>query len=338
MAEPDGFISTFDEHGNTLDVPYPRENGLPMHPSAVINLHNAGNLVFRCAHGLVCEAWYLGSNSASEHRGSAFIRCPRQINHRCGLYFRLNDIYRPLMDVYLSTSSMHRGPYPSPPSTRKRPASVPGPQESPTKHLKRIRTRHSTVAPATSAPVKTNTPLPGVYSLPAPFGASGELPPDASDDELVSFFMELNDATIEPKGIIVYDETMRSKGIFTRSSIDIEVLIEQLRYTIFSEAQNEEHARRKLIQDQQELRFLLKDIKGAGVGPNNEMIAGPSAAFFATGEKLLVFRVYNSYDKLSIGTKDDPIDVDDVEVCADCSQEIDSNIHKDLCLGTYEVE
>ncbi|KAJ3884349.1 hypothetical protein GG344DRAFT_71415 [Lentinula edodes] len=100
----------------------------------------------------------------------------------------------------------------------------------------------------------------------------------------------------------MYDETtstVRSKGIFTRSSIDIEVLIEELRYTIFSEAQNEEHARHKLIQDQQ---------------------------------------VYNSYEKLSIGTKDDPIDVDDVEVCADCSQEIDSNIHKDLCLGTYEVE
>ncbi|KAH7877270.1 uncharacterized protein C8R40DRAFT_1168595 [Lentinula edodes] len=333
MAEPDGFISTFDEHGNTLDVPYPRENGLPMHPSAIINLHNAGNLPGTLVRTVPASTavllLYVAQDKSITDAGSITYD---------NLAVRLNDIYRPLMDVYLSTSSMHRGPYPSPPSTRKRPASVPGPQESPTKHLKRIRTRHSTVAPATSAPVKTNTPLPGVYSLPAPFGASGELPPDASDDELVSFFMELNDATIELKGIIVYDETMRSKGIFTRSSIDIEVLIEQLQYTIFSEAQNEEHARRKLIQDQQELRFLLKDIKGAGVGPNNEMIAGPSAAFFAIGEKLLVFRVYNSYDKLSIGTKDDPIDVDDVEVCADCSQEIDSNIHKDLCLGTYEVE
>ncbi|KAJ3871240.1 hypothetical protein F5051DRAFT_446448 [Lentinula edodes] len=168
MAEPDVFISTFDEHGNTLDVPYPRENGLPMHPSAVINLHNAGNLALRCAHGLVCEAWYLGSNSTSQHRGSAFICCPRQINHQCRLYFKLNNIYRPLMDIYLSTSSMHRGPYPSPPLTRKRPASVPGPQESPTKHSKRIRTRHSTVAPATSMLVKTNTPLPACtpYQLP----------------------------------------------------------------------------------------------------------------------------------------------------------------------------
>ncbi|KAH7867601.1 uncharacterized protein C8R40DRAFT_1075476 [Lentinula edodes] len=85
-----------------------------------------------------------------------------------------------------------------------------------------------------------------------------------------------------------------SHGTFTETAIDIEVLIKQLRREIFkSEVCVEERNQHNLQQDQQELRSLLKDIKGAGVGPNNEMISPPSSAFFATGSSI-----------------DDPIDVD----------------------------
>ncbi|GAW06650.1 hypothetical protein LENED_008588 [Lentinula edodes] len=215
-------------------------------------------------------------------------------------------------------------PYPSPPQSRKRPSSLTELPNTPTKRSKKVgkQTAKNTIPtpfPVDPNPPSTSYPKGSYYLLP-PFEDSGFLLLEASDDEIVSFFTDLCDATIGPKGTVIHDETKNSQGTFTETAIDIEVLIKQLRREIFkSEVCVEERNRHNLQQDQRELRSLLKDIKGAGVGPNNEMISPPSSAFFATGSSI-----------------DDPIDVDYVETCADCSQEIDTALHKELCLGIFD--
>ncbi|KAJ3875909.1 hypothetical protein F5051DRAFT_441996 [Lentinula edodes] len=324
MTEPDNFISVYDEKSNPIDIPYPFVSGLPMHPSEVIKLHNKGEFFFRCAHGMICEAWYIGLNSANEHRGCAFIRCPKQINHRCGLYVKLNDIYSPLLRIHRSKASHQMESYPSPPQSRKRPSSSTKLPDTPTKRFKKIQTQIAPSSVPAPFPVKLDSPSidypPGSYFLLPPFEDNGCILPEASDDEIVSFFTELCDATVGPKGAVIYDETKQSQGTFSLTSIDIEILIKQLRGAIFNpRTRMEELECHELRLNQQELRLKLKAFKGAGVGPDNQMIGPPDPAFFAT-----------------VGSsKEDPIDVDYVETCADCSQEIDAALHKELCLGIF---
>ncbi|KAJ4500349.1 hypothetical protein C8R41DRAFT_977655 [Lentinula lateritia] len=334
MTEPDNFISTYDEKRNPIDIPYPLVKGVPMHPSEVIRIHNKGELFFRCAHGMICEAWYIGLNSANELRGCAFIRCPRQINHRCGFYVKLNDIYGPLHQAHQLKASRKMEPYPSPPQSRKRPSSLTELPNTPTKRSKKVgkQMAKNMLIPILFQPVILKGRI--IYPLHSKTMdfyclrqvmtvsnyATGRRYTSNFSSEIVSFFTDLCDATIGPKGTVIHDETKNSQGTFTETAIDIEVLIKQLRREIFkSEACVEERNQHNLQQDQRELRSLLKDIKGAGVGPNNEMISPPSSAFFATGSSI-----------------DDPIDVDYVETCADCSQEIDTALHRELCLGIFD--
>ncbi|KAJ3808033.1 hypothetical protein F5876DRAFT_67628 [Lentinula aff. lateritia] len=278
--------SVYNEKSNPVDIPYPFVSGLPMHPSEVIKLHNKGEFFFRCAHGMICEAWYIGLNSANEHCGCAFIRCPKQINHRCGLY------------------------------------------DTPTKRFKEIQTQITPSSIPAPFPVKLDSPSidypPGSYFLLPPFEDNDCILPEASDDEIVSYFTELCDATVGPKGAVIYDETKQSQGTFLLTSIDIEILIKQLRGAIFNpQTRMEELERHELRLNQQELRLKLKAFKGAGVGPDNQMIGPPDPAFFAM-------------DIVPVGSsKEDPIDVDYVETCTNCSQEIDATLHKELCLGIF---
>ncbi|KAJ3857586.1 hypothetical protein EV368DRAFT_60793 [Lentinula lateritia] len=316
MTEPDDFISVYNEKSNPVDIPYPFVSRLPMHPSEVIKLHNKGKFFFRCAHGMICEAWYIGLNSANEHCGCAFIRCPKQINHRCGLYVKLNDIYTPLLRIHRSKASHQMESYPSLPQSQKRPSSSTKLPDTPTKQFKEIQTQITPSSVPAPFPVKLDSPSidypPGSYFLLPPFEDNDCILPEASDDEIVSYFTELCDATVGPKGAVIYDET------------NIEILIKQLQGAIFNpQTRMEELERHELRLNQQELRLKLKAFKGAGVGPDNQMIGPPDPAFFAM-------------DIVPVGSsKEDPIDVDYVETCTNCSQEIDAALHKELCLGIF---
>ncbi|KAJ4493145.1 hypothetical protein C8J55DRAFT_556141 [Lentinula edodes] len=315
MTEPDNFISVYDEKSNPIDIPYPFVSGLPMHPSEVIKLHNKGEFFFRCAHGIICEAWYIRLNSANEHHGCAFIHCPKQINHQCGLYVKLNDIHSPLLRIHCSKASHQMESYPSPPQSWKCPSSSTKLPDTPTKRFKNIQMQIAPSSIPAPFPVKLNSPSidypPGSYFLLPPFEDNGCILPEASDDELVSSLTALSDATVGPKGAVIYDKTKQSQGTFSLTSIDIEILIKQLRGM-------EELKCHELRLNQQELRLKLKAFKGAGVGPDNQMIGPPDPAFFAMGS-----------------SKEYPIDMDYIETCADCSQEIDAALHKELCLGIF---
>ncbi|KAH7873305.1 uncharacterized protein C8R40DRAFT_1172939 [Lentinula edodes] len=159
MTEPDNFISTYDEKSNPVDIPYPLTNGAPMHPSEVIRIHNKGELFFRCAHGMICEAW--------------------QINHRCGFYVKLNDIYGPLHQAHQLKASRTMEPYPSPPQSRKRPSSLMELPNTPTKRSKKIgkQTAKNTIPtpfPVDPNPPSTSYPKGSYYLLP-PFEDNGFL-------------------------------------------------------------------------------------------------------------------------------------------------------------------
>ncbi|KAJ3870355.1 hypothetical protein F5051DRAFT_434671, partial [Lentinula edodes] len=223
MTEPDNFISAYDEKSNPVDIPYPLVNGAPMHPSEVIRIHNKGELFFRCAHGMICEAWYIGLNSANELRGCAFIQCPRQINHRCGFYVKLNDIYGPLHQAHQLKASRKMEPYPSPPQSRKRPSSLTELPNTPTKCSKKVGKQTAKDTVLTPFPIDPNPPSTsypkGSYYLLPPFEDNGFLLIEASDDG--------------PKGTVIHNETKNSQGTFTETAIDIEVLIKQLWREIF---------------------------------------------------------------------------------------------------------
>ncbi|KAJ3861198.1 hypothetical protein EV359DRAFT_66688 [Lentinula novae-zelandiae] len=298
MTEPDNFISVYDEKSNPIDILYPFVSGLPMHPSKVIKLHNKGEFFFRCAHGMICEAWYIGLNSANEHRGCAFIRCPKQINHRCGLYVKLNDIYitrKPptrwnLIHLRLSLGSG------LPPQ--------PNFQIHPRNDSRR--SKHKLPLPPFLHPFQSSSTHPQLTIHQGPtfyyhclktmvaFCQRPVMTIAQSPPEIVSFFTELCDAMVGPKGAVIYDKTKQSQGTFSLTSIDIEILIKQLRGAIFNpRTRMEELECHELRLNQQELRLKLKAFKGAGVGPDNQMIGPSEPAFFATGS-----------------SKEDPIDMD----------------------------
>ncbi|KAJ3871387.1 hypothetical protein F5051DRAFT_446269 [Lentinula edodes] len=340
MTKPDNFISVYDEKSNPIDIPYPFVSGLPMHPSEVIKLHNKGEFFFRCAHGMICEAWYIGLTAPMSTVDVPSYVAPSKsitdVDYMVHLFHssiasfscfivKLNDIYSPLLRIHRLKASHQMKSYPSPPQSRKHPSSSTKLPDTPTKRFKNIQTRIAPSSIPAPFPVKLDSPSidypPGSYFLLPPFEDNGCILPEASDDEIVSFFTELCDAKVGLKGAVIYDKTKQSQGTFSLTSIDIEILIKQLRGAIFNpRTRMEELERHELWLNQQELQLQLKlkAFIGAGVGPDNQMIGLPDPTFFATGS-----------------SKEDPIDVDYIETCADCSQEIDAALHKELCLGIF---
>ncbi|KAJ4473221.1 hypothetical protein C8R41DRAFT_870301 [Lentinula lateritia] len=121
MAEPDTFVSTYNEKHNPINIPYPLVNSVPMHPSEVIRIQNEGKLFFCCTHGMICEAWYIGLNSANELRR-----------------FRLNDIYDPLHQAHQLKASHKMESHPFPPQSWKWPSSLIELPNTPIKCSKKI--------------------------------------------------------------------------------------------------------------------------------------------------------------------------------------------------------
>ncbi|KAF9064638.1 hypothetical protein BDP27DRAFT_1367053 [Rhodocollybia butyracea] len=287
----DRFISAYDADGRATDFPYPyAANGLPELPKRVVQMQSE----------LRCKVWYVNPTSS-------FLCCPNQKNHRCGLYLKIDDIHAPLLQGYCASQTKPSGPYPSPPASRKRPSVNSETNTTPTKRQKKSSKVPESPPLSTTATATSNLPSPyipkGTYFTSPPLELKGPLLPDADDDEIVSFFTDVKDATVGLKGVLIYDDSKTSFGIFTHlSTVDIAILIQQLRDVLFPGTQAE-------------LMRLIQDVPGAGIGKNNEMIGPPP--LLATGL-----------------TADDPIDVDlEVEVCADCGWEVDSDIHWELCFG-----
>ncbi|KAF9066260.1 hypothetical protein BDP27DRAFT_1044603 [Rhodocollybia butyracea] len=148
MARVDPFISAFDANGNPVDFPYPKSiDGLPATPEEVVKMQESGELNIFCRHQLRVNAWCVPLNSETKYKGSCFFRCDNQLNHRCGLYIKIDDLYAPLLSEHLADPQS--GPYPSPPASHKRP-SVNTPTElSPTKRRKRSLTLANSPPPPT---------------------------------------------------------------------------------------------------------------------------------------------------------------------------------------------
>ncbi|KAF9042533.1 hypothetical protein BDP27DRAFT_1434984 [Rhodocollybia butyracea] len=205
--------------------------------------------------------------------------------------FTIDDIHAPLLQGYCASQTKPSGPYPSLPASRKRPSVNSETNTTPTKRQKKLSKVPESPPLSTTATATSNLPSP--YFTSPPLELKGPLLPDADDD----------DATVGLKGVLIYDDSKTSFGIFTHlSTVDIAILIQQLRDVLFPGTRAE-------------LMRLIQDVPGAGIGKNNEMIGPPP--LLATGL-----------------TADDPIDVDlEVEVCADCGWEVDSDIHWELCFG-----
>ncbi|KAF9060375.1 hypothetical protein BDP27DRAFT_1430171 [Rhodocollybia butyracea] len=297
----DRFISAYDADGRATDFPYPyAANGLPELPKRIVDMQTAQEINLFCAHRLCCKVWYVNPTSS-------FLCCPNQKNHCCGLYLKIDDIHAPLLKEYRVIQTKPSGPYPSPPASRKRPSVNSETNTTPTKRQKKLSKVPespdlSTTATATSNPPSLYVPK-GSYFTSPPLELKGPLLPDANDDEIISFFTDLKDATVGMKGTLIYDDSRTSVGILTHlPTVDIAVIIQQLRDRIFPGTRAE-------------LMCLIQDVPGAGIGRNNEMIGPPPV--LATG--LMA---------------DNPIDVDSAdEICVNCSWGVDSDNHWELCFG-----
>ncbi|KAF9060785.1 hypothetical protein BDP27DRAFT_1370218 [Rhodocollybia butyracea] len=158
---------------------------------------------------------------------------------RCALYFflvKLDDLYAPLLSKHLDDQDKCCNPYPSLPALHKHHSVNSATESSPTKRRKRSLTLANTPPPpAPSPPNDLQSDVPsGAYFTRPPCEINDPLLPDASDDDIVSFFTGLKDATVGFKGVILYDESKTSAGIFTHfTAIDLAILIQQLRDQIF---------------------------------------------------------------------------------------------------------
>ncbi|KAF9058373.1 hypothetical protein BDP27DRAFT_1408363, partial [Rhodocollybia butyracea] len=266
MARVDPFISAFDANGNPVDFPYPKSiDGLPATPEEVVKMQESGELNIFCRHQLRVNAWVLLLSLRQSTESPLW-----PLYNFDSRLVKIDDLYAPLLSEHLADPQS--GPYPSPPASRKRPSVNTPTESSPTKRRKRSLTLANSPPPPTpSTPSKLQTDIhDGAYFTKPPCELNGPLLPDASDDDIVSFFTDLKDATIGLKGVVIYDESKTSAGIFTKlTAVDIAILIQQLRDRLFPGTKAE-------------LFRLIQDIPGAGIGPNNEMIMGPTS-FLATG-------------------------------------------------------
>ncbi|KAF9030388.1 hypothetical protein BDP27DRAFT_1436287 [Rhodocollybia butyracea] len=280
----DRFISAYDADGRATDFPYPyAANGLPELPKSIVRMQSAHEIDLFCAHRLHCKVWYVNP-------ASSYLCYPNQKNHRCGLYLKIDNIHAPLLKEYHASQSKSSGPYPSPPASRKRPSMNSETNTTPTKRQKKSSKVPESPALSTNATATSGPPSPdfpkGTYFTSPPLEIKGPLLPDANDDEIVSFFTDLTDATVGMKGMLIYDGSnflqKRLLG-FLRASLPLILRL------LSSSSETE---------SSQELEL---DVPGAGIGRNNEMIGPP--LLLATGL-----------------TVDDPIDVDTAdEICGDCS-------------------
>lgn len=125
----------------------------------------------------------------------------------------------------------------------------------------------------------------------------------------VLFFTDLKDATVGRHGGLVRDRTSgspshkqcrwswsnatdSSAGIFTKTNIDPPVLLFRIRTRICSAPHNHDQEQEGIWKScnshtnkNADLRKLVKDLPGAAIGLNNEMIGGPSS-FLASGKPL----------------------------------------------------